>query len=530
MLAKLEANRFDRSDVDVWAQCARADTVEAAVALARGRNLPNFLLAYMLNQRVYSKRTLVDLFDITKVHFAAMDVVTQMIVLVRLIRWSAQVNPELLPMVSTMMVESGNDGLRSSPVYSALIGLMGPVKYRIVHSYSSAMKAQQILVEDLMKRGLYIEPKGIRGIAQVMRLHSPEKARAIMNLLNEHGYGEEPIDASIKNLIFDDPGKNSTMVFMPPRRFQKEIIKVMTSENAETAVETFDKTREHSPADHHLWHSLVRRISRDSRFTRHVALRTLDQMKADNCQPTDEILSLLIHGMTESEAWELLGRATNQYGAQVGAKVLPAYIQCCVRDNRKKRTAVNKARQLVYLLRPKILAVYNKLLQADLVLSRQSRAYDTYQTLLASGLEPNDLTLSLMMTAASHHKKAVWGGRPAARVMYEIYKDWADPGEGLERSLRTIYPNEALWMQYITFLGKTNQFNEILDVLPWMERLRYVPSKRVMCCLIVWSPSGEILEEMAERMGPTWPTSDEVDEYVHETQAHATRRKQSSQF
>lgn len=196
---------------------------------------------------------------------------------------------------------------------------------------------------------------------------------------------------------------------------------------------------------------------------------------------------------------------------------------------------LSRAREIMGIMatRPS-LACYNALLSGESRLAPES-AWKTYSALLDTGHEPDTRTLYHLCRAA-WDSQLIWTDSVgtlnektgkyeeplvlyAAQRMVVEFKHWvrgAHIDSGDSQDLLKLYPTQQLVYAYIVMLGRAGYGDELLGILPWLERIGMQPDKQILSALITFSPNGDYLMKHGQVVSggnngdSVWPTPNEL--------------------
>lgn len=212
----------------------------------------------------------------------------------------------------------------------------------------------------------------------------------------------------------------------------------------------------------------------------------------------------------------------NQYPGLMNASLASSYIRLVLRVDKENdeftscqdnlpnhRDNLSMVRELLSNMTeiPSI-SCYNALLASELRKSPGSM-WSTYNALLDSGYEPDNLTLYYMCRAAwdirikwtdyhspSHGNTDNTLSLYATQRMVVEFKHWVRGSHvdgGDSNDLLKLYPSQRLVFAYTVMLGRAGYHDDLLEILPWLDRINMIPNKQILCALITYSPNGKYL-------------------------------------
>jgi len=164
--AHLRKRGYSMHDVDIWTRLWKEDS--AAMSLWRwkktGQMMPLFLLRRILTQRITSKETTYELFDMCRSRFAAMEAGSQKAVAWQLCQLSVRHHPDLLPAIAHMVCTQASKVLMRSWFMNAFLAKFSlcPVrKHTEARGRKPSLEAQRIVLEKMNSLGIALLPTGL---------------------------------------------------------------------------------------------------------------------------------------------------------------------------------------------------------------------------------------------------------------------------------------------------------------------------------------------------------------------------------
>lgn len=645
ILRLLEREGYSKEDLARWMDCIRARTLADAVQAMEGapdhqqshepRRWPKFLLLFTLRRHCESRLEALELFRLYVQYFPTLDKTSQTKFLFRVLQRAQQWVPDVLPDVChTFVAHAQTDLLASEFVCNQVLWTLstfgraytttatvlqstaGEDHYTIFSRDNElALQAQQIVATKMRDAGVPIDTKGYLALAHALHTVSPERARALVDIVKQHRY---PVSAAEQAALTDANLSTDTSSDDGVRRRQHRAgvfpylqgltcMEILLSRTGEDALAAFDRGVGHAQwreleaaagyryaASSGLWAVLLLRLRQLHELppaAAEVFWRKIVQHKV-NLSPF--LLMQVVAGLAgggggshssvdrdgefvESSAArfaQLLGvdpQPENQHGENyyesdedrraraaerrlllaqdillrqnpgfLSESLTAAYIRVLNRGDSLTISTLNhngsssdmqaagyvargpssathasgmaRAREMLANMEGRAsLACYNALMAGE---ARHAPAalWTTYCALLGAGHEPDAATLYHLCRAAWNPRLA-WtdpaghgdrdGGNSeppltlyAAQRMVVEFKHWVR-GAHLDRGdagdLLKLYPTQRLVFAYAVMLGKAGYGDELLGLLPWLDRVGLAPDKQTLCALVTYSPNGAYL-------------------------------------
>jgi hypothetical protein len=482
--------------------------------------------------------------------------------------------PELLPTVLGIALDSTHH--KGTPLDSALLNQLLWICARFgcvttPRETELIIQAQGIIVDHMTRHHLLLDTKGYLAIAYVVREDSPERALAFLKIIKMHTY---PYSLSeVRALKSANPGINipndrieilnaNHGIVQQNLSFQGRFpylhgvnaLELLMTKTSDQALSVFDTIPHPNGL---LWALLLKQLRRLD----DLPLATMDmlwakirgQARKNPNLITPYLLSQVVMGYrTMARAIKIMA----EYPEFVDIGFLKHYLKVASNDNRlwvsdpeeqarleesgytRRRGANNElystsrgldlTRQIVAVMEHRPRPILNAMLAGELYYGAPEKMWAIYTDMLDSqGYEPDTWTLYYMCKAAATRPTLRWDGLFAAQRMTVEFKHWVrgayiDGGDS--DHLLKLFPSPALFHQYIAMIGKAGYQDDLLEVLPWMQRIGFTPDKLCLSALITYSDNGQFLLKhgRVSGVGDEWPT--EIELKMYQTSHNASKQ------
>lgn len=514
VLLALDRHGFTKRDLDRWIKCITAPQLHAALEAMDHEDerlqhkWPKFLVLFTLRRYCNSRLAA---YRLTR-WFAAIypqyskDPTTQTKMLFRVLQGVQRWVPDLVPGVVQIALDSASPEICTSQVMNQLLWKLARFGLATADSRETSliMRAQAPVVEKMTQRGISLDTKGYLAIGYTLREESPDRARAFLDAIRQHEY---PHSAGELAAINGEPSYEGKFPYLQG----PVCLEMLLTVSGDQALNVFDSIESPSAMQ---WAILLRQLRRLNELVPDTARALWEKIKAnpksDAISPY--LLSQVMMGMGTLQDAESI---VNAYPGHMSQSLALTYLKIACRNG-----SLSKARQLLSDMDYKPVAAYNALLAGELHHGDPHKMWAVYEQGIlgaAHNHEPDVWSLHYMCRAA-WDPGLVWAGLYAAQRMVVEFKHWVrgayiDGGDAVD--LLKLYPSDALFYSYIVMLGRAGYQDELLEVLPWMQRIGFEPSKLCLTALITYSPNGTYLLKHAQvaGVGTNWPSEFELRQF-----------------
>lgn len=479
--------------------------------------------------------------------------------------------PELLPTVLGIALDPAHH--KGTPLDSILLNQLLWICARFgcattPRETELIIQAQGVIVDYMTRNDLLLDTKGYLAIAYVVREDSPERALAFLKIIKTHtypyslsevralksAYPELSIPKDRIEVINANHGivqQNLSFQGRFPYLHGVKALELLMAKTSDQALSVFDTIPHPNGL---LWALLLKQLRR----LRDLPFATMDMLWAKirgqaHKNPnliTPYLLSQVVMGYrTMAQAMKVMA----DYPELVDIGFLKHYLKVASNDNRlwvgdpeeqarldesgyTRRHSTNHesystsrgldlTRQVVAVMEHRPRPVLNAMLAGELYYGAPEKMWAIYMDMLdRQGYEPDAWTLYYMCKAAATRPTLRWDGLFAAQRMSVEFKHWVrgayiDGGDS--DHLLKLFPSPALFHQYIVMIGKADYQDDLLEVLPWMQRIGFTPDKLCLSALITYSDNGQFLLKhgRVSGAGGEWPTEIELKMYQNSQKA-----------
>lgn len=477
----------------------------------------------------------------------------------------AQWLPELLPTVLGIALNPENHkGLPiDSPLLNQLLWTCTRFGSFTTHRETELIiQAQGVIVDYMNRHNLLIDTKGYLAIAYMVREDSPERALAFLKIIKMHTYRYSLAEVRALKSVnpeFSIPSDqietlhanydilHQNLMFQGRFPYLQGVkaLELLMTKTSDQTLSVFDTI---SQPNGLLWALLLKQLRRLG----DLPLATMDmlwakirgQARKNPNLITSYLLSQVVMGYrTLTHAVKIM----NEYPAFIDMGFIKHYLKIASNDNRlwvgdteeqmrldesgytRRRGANNNfyttsrgldlTRQVVAAMEHRPRPVLNSMLAGELYYGAPEKMWALYTDMLDhQGYEPDAWTLYYMCKAAATRPSLRWDGLFAAQRMMVEFKHWVrgayiDGGDA--NDLLKLFPSRALFYQYIVMIGKAGYQDDLLEILPWMQRIGFIPDKLCLSALITYSENGRFLLKHSRVSGASgeWPTEIELKMY-----------------
>ncbi|KAK9447925.1 uncharacterized protein V1518DRAFT_419223 [Limtongia smithiae] len=343
-------------ELDSWIRCARAPTAQSALRVMMRRQgwWPPFLLLFTLLRRL-RKADLRRVMAIVSRQYADMDMTSQMLVFVRLLRHVFRENTHYLPRLAQLFVDSARDTLRTSFVYNRLMYLMcvkTTLNYKNLATCQALYAAQQVLLQDMARRGLLLMREGYLALAAVLRTDSPELAHRILARMRLHGYPLLSAGRTLEALITHSVEANMRARYLPQGDNSEAVARILVAGDVYSATRIFDDLGARAQQDVRMWDAIIAQVVASHSMAPEVAFDVWRRIVASGAQPDKFIVQKLLRVLATAEQAQRMVALVREQKLHLSRRIVREFVLCCHRD-RTRDDAMLVARAFVAAARPK---------------------------------------------------------------------------------------------------------------------------------------------------------------------------------
>lgn len=520
VLRALERHGFTKLDLDKWTECIMAPQLHAALealdhdSAKSSRNWPKFLVLFTLRRYCNSRLAAYGLtrwFSAQYPLFVS-DSLMQTKMFFRVLQGVQQWVPDLIPTVCQIAMKHASPDICTPEVLNQALWMLSRFGYASIDSRATTliMQAQSVIVEQMTQKKVALDTKGYLAIGHVLREESPERARAFLDAIKRHDY---PYSADEMNALGETqhPYHGTFPYLQGPA-----CLEILLSVTGDQALTAFDSIQSPNSMQ---WAILLRQLRKLNELTAETTETLWEKIKRNSAERSNVIsphlLSQVIMGLGSLDQAR---KIIQEYPGYMTSSLALTYIKIACRADGGR--GLSEARQIVSAMEYKPVAAYNSLLAGELYQGNPTKMWHIYdQCIMGPGnnYEPDVWTLYYLCRAALD-QGLIWDGLYAAQRMVVEFKHWVrgayidggDSGDFLK-----VYPSDQLFYTYIVMLGRAGYHDDLLEVLPWMQRIGFEPSKLCLSALITYSPNGKYLQKHAQvsGVGGNWPTDFELRQF-----------------
>lgn len=505
----LRRHGYDRRSLMNWVKCIEAPSISEAIEKMKyeEREWPAFLLRFVFRRNCTTRKECYDLLRLFQSEFKRLDKHSQMYLFIKTLRVTQQEVIEFVPRLCEMFVDMAHTDLDNSFTYNQLLWLVSRFGTGLsVREAQILCEAQKLLAQKMAAKGLLLDTKGYIALAFTLRKVAPEKSRAFVNIVKAHEY--EYSQQELWALDDTKAGQHRFGVF--PYRQGVEAMQILLAKDSLEALSVFDSApeRKRTPG---LWSILLSRLIELGQLTSQLSDFLWKRIKTEKVRLMPNLVRKLMDGHDKNEKITRIFEEAVQMGCHVNQRLL---LKCLEVTG---YVDLNKSRILVQNMPWKDRYAYNVLLRSE-SFRHKSNVWKTYTDMRRHGIEPDQRTLTSLLTAATD-PRVEWDGMFAAQRAVVEFKKWVRGAHVDSTDIHDmfkIYPDSKLFHSYIRVLGKAKYHQDLLEVLPWMNRIGLQPDKDCLCGLVVYSPNGKYLYQHGQVVGGNqWPSQQDIESYKY---------------
>ncbi|CAN6624013.1 hypothetical protein TRVA0_009S02696 [Trichomonascus vanleenenianus] len=460
---------------------------------------PDFLIAFTLRRKCESRLEAIAMFNLYH-EIASSPTSKTPYTLFKLFSYCIRIAhlhvPEMLPDLCGIFVKYAPRELLIRSVFNEAmwhVSSFGSDRSEYVDQMIS--QALKVLVNVMISRDIKFDRKGLLALAYALRKSSPSRSRALVQTVKNRDYeiSQEELRNPLK-FAYNEALYCMEMLLSNDKLAVIDILSRVAPEKRRNV----------------LWATAIQRIDELGQLDKATTKSMYSKLVDNNNSPTiDNYLAdrLLQGPQPRAMALSALRKLSTP---SLSPRVLSKYLSI------SSRRSLDFAREVISNLETPNLGLLNTLIRGE-ALYDATKVWTTYQLILSSGFEPTVQTLDSLCIAAQN-PAVEWGDLYAPQRVVVEFKRWVR-GAHLDRSdaedIVKVYPTQRLFHNYITMLGKSNYKDELLAVLPWMERIGLQPDKNCLCALIQHSPNGSWLMQHGRLAGLNYPTDEEYETYLY---------------
>lgn len=505
----LRRHGYDRRSLMNWVKCIQAPTISEAIEKMKyeEKEWPAFLLRFIFRRNCRNRKECYDLLRLFQSEFKRLDKHSQMYLFIKTLRATQQEVIEFVPRLCEMFVDMAHKDLYNSFTYNQLLWLVSRFGTGWTMREARILcEAQKILAQNMAVKGLPLDTKGYIALAFTLRKVAPEKSRAFVNIVKAHEY-----DYSQQELwALDDTNVGQHRFGVFPYREGVAAMQILLAKDSLEALSLFDSAPEKKRTPG-LWNVLLSRLIELGQLTSELSDFLWRKMKKEKVRMVPNLVRKIMDGYdTNKKVTQLFNEAVG-----MGCHVNQALLLKCLEMT--GYVDLNKSRILVQNMPWKNRESYNVLLQSESY-RHKSNVWKTYTDMRQHGIEPNQRTLQSLLRAATD-ARVEWDGMFATQRAVVEFKKWvrgAHVDSTDVHDMFKIYPDPKLFHSYIRMLGKAKYHQDLLEILPWMDRIGLQPDKDCLCGLVLYSPNGKYLYQHGQVVGVNqWPSQQDIESYKY---------------
>lgn len=522
VLRALDRHGYTKRDLDVWLQCITAPQLHTALEVMEARpNWPKFLILFTLRRYCNSRLAAYNLarwFAMVYPMYEQTDPKLQSKMLFRVVQGVQKWVPDLVPNVCEIAMAHMHASLCNTSTLNQLLWQLSRFGLSAVHPRETAfiMRAQALVVDKMAQHHIALDTKGYLAVGYTLREESPDRAKAFVDVIKQHEY---PVSNDERVATTGEPSYMGAFPYLQG----VSCLELLMTESGVDALNVFDSIERPNSMQ---WALLFRQLRRLKELNADVTKAMWDRVVAHQASSGDgdgaNVVSpyLLSQTMMGFGSIDKADQVLRQFPQSMSLTVAVTYIKLLCKSG--SADGLNRARQLLAAMEYKPVAAYNALLSGELRHGSPHKMWAVYDGGILNArdrnLEPDVWTLYYMCRAA-WDRTLEWDGLFAAQRMVVEFKHWVrgaylDGGDSAD--LLKLYPSDPLLFAYIVMLGRAGYHDDLLEILPWLQRIGYDnPSKLCLSALIVYAPNGKYLQKHAQvaGVGKNWPTEFEVRQF-----------------
>lgn len=506
----LKRYHYTWSDFLCWIQCIQAPSLsEAITSMSLTSRWPAFLLRFTFRRDCTSRTESYHLLKLFESEFQKLDKHSQMFIFIKLVRATQQQIIDILPKVCEIFIQQSHPDLVNSFTYNQILWQISRFGTGWSEWEARALSnAQKVVAENMARNKLQVDTKGYLALAYTLRKIAPEQSQAFVNHIKHHSY--EYSEQELWALDDENLGNHRFGAF--PYRQGILAMQIALCEDSLEALSLLDSSQlsDRTPA---VWGMLLSKVIELGQLTPDLTDFLWKKILNENVRLTPQIVHKILDGCkTSAKATRVFQEALNR-GCHVNHRLL---IKCVEMAG---FVDVNQSRLLMKNIARKDRETYNAILRTEAYEPDSGKIWKTYVEMRRRGYEPTRSTLKSLLISANRDTSVKWEGVYATQRSVVEFKKWVR-GAHVDSTdihdLFKIYPDVNLFHNYIRMLGKAKYHQDLLEILPWMDRIGLQPNKDCLCGLVVYSPNGKYLYQHGQVVGgDVWPTQQDIESYKY---------------
>lgn len=503
---------YSMEDFKCWLNCITASKLSQAILSMRGRRWPAFLVMFTLRRRSHSRREALLALHVYQQCLHGFPKGLQMGFFVRTQRIVQKWLIECVPDMCRAFLKHADKDVLCGFTFNQLL-------WSICGFGRTWNRDDALILSDAMKpifnymssHGHLLDTKGYLAIAYVTYFSSPEKSRAIVQQVREHKYPASHEEAY--NLEHVDAEHRAYSLGRIPYTHGLYALELLHSRTFDEAINYFQSIPENRQ-NSIIWAILLLKL----RELNCIDDELIQKLWATVVNSTSSVSPYLVEQFVQnaqdaSLVQTIINEASTKKDCIIKLGVVRSLLE------KQALTNLDDAIQIFTNLKSRSPQLYAVIMSACSNQSRSEQMWPLYTKMLSEGIEP-DVEILLLLCKAGCNMGLKWDGAYAAQRAVLEFKQWvrgalADGSDA--NDIIKIYPSPALFEAYILLIGKAGYTQELLAVLPWMDRIQFVASKRSLCALIKYAPNGPYLLKLGQTLGGQWPTEHEYEAYNEAT-------------
>lgn len=483
---------YSAKDIHQFVNCIRAKTTKEALLTMQDCKWPEFLIRFTMRRRCETKEEAFGLTRLFQSHFALLKKDSQIDCTFKLIRVLQQKNlVELLPGVCSLICDEAKREIKLPLVFNQLLwSLTSFGKTFTKEQFKYIADAQRIIAQEMIKKSILMDTKGYLAMAYALKDLAPEKSRVFINMVKTHEYEyskEEKWALNDDNLHTHRFG---TFVY----RDGVYALELMLSQSEAEVFSVMARIpKEYRTAV--LWACAIHQLNKLGFIDARNLNKLWNQVKTEV-----KLTPFLVSQFATSECSTRLRYRIIMEAAKSGVHINRS-LSVKSFQLASKVTKQSKMNELFTKTEHTHLE-YEALLHTYIRGNKQQKVWALYREMTGNGYEPTVSCLVALCKAATK-PNIKWGNMYAPQQAVVEFKSWVrGANEDLSDvdDLIKVYPTPTLFHWYILMLGKAGYGDELLTIVPWMERIGFKPNNDCLCALIHFSPNGLYMLQHGQRI------------------------------
>lgn len=509
----LHERNFTVADLENWLKCLNARLLRDALTAMQGTRWPDFLLIFTLKRRCHSRADALALLKLYQQYLPGFKKSLQIGLFIRTHRHVQVWLIECVPMMCRLLVQYAHRDLLVDFTLNQLLWLVSG--FGKIWSKDNGLilaDAMKVLFRFMNLHDVLLDTKGYLAIAYVTYFVTPKKSKAIVEKVRKHDYPrshEELVILSPNGGSVDPDGPTLGRISYTHGIYALELLHC---DNFEQTIEFFRQV----PTDRQnsvLWAFLLLKLRELGRLNDEILCRLWTTMFATNTKVTPFVVEQFVKNTRDVD---LMQRFVVEAATEKRCTLKPT-----IMENILQQKALQDPENTLVIfqsMKSRSPRLYSAVMSA-LMTVRPDQVWQLYTTMRdVDRIEPTVEILTLLCKTALNLRLQFDGVYVAQRVVLE-YKMWVRgalvDGSDVDDVLK-VYPTNVLFEYYIRLIGTAGYTQELLEILPWMNRIQFEASKRCLCTLIRYAPNGQYLLKMGQKLGGQWPSESEFQDFCNQ--------------